>query len=74
MLRSGMIRRLKKELGCALAVSDSGSASWRCPPAGSMMELLSVAETRMVVKAGGVGGVGRLEFRRERNGTKEGGN
>lgn len=41
------------------------------------MELLSAAETRMLVKAGGQGGwsgVRRLEFRRERNGTKERGN
>lgn len=43
-----------------------------------MMESLSVAETRMVVKAGRqadwVGGVGSLEFRRERSGKKERGN
>lgn len=77
MLKSGMIHRLKKELVCALAVSDSGSASWWCPQAGSMMELLSVAETRMVVKAGGQGelggwSLGEKEMARKRGEISEG--
>lgn len=48
----GMIHRLKCELVYTLALSKSRSASWWCPRAESMMELLSVAETRMVVGGG----------------------
>lgn len=48
----GMIHRLKCELVYALALSKSRSASWWSPGAESMMELLSVVETRMVVGGG----------------------
>lgn len=59
----GMIQRLKRELVYALALSHN---SQRCLPGENMMELLSVAETRIIVGGGGAGGVIVLERKLER--------